>query len=153
MEGKVRYKIDRASLQLEGNVRGIALFLLCFILYLRAITKYRLPRAYIRRGDLTKGFLRYDFDGLIFGGAYFRNFMVIIWRRDFRRSLRTDCSSQSEINATLCKCHSVSLTLALVRLQKQPCDAYENEAEYYCAVALSWTVILVKGKQINMDIY
>ena len=29
------------------------------------------PRgAYIRRGDLTEGFLRYDFGGLIFGGAY-----------------------------------------------------------------------------------
>ena len=29
------------------------------------------PRgAYIRRGDLTEGFLRYDFEGLIFGGAY-----------------------------------------------------------------------------------
>ena len=26
--------------------------------------------AYIRRGDLTEGFLRYDFEGLIFGGAY-----------------------------------------------------------------------------------
>ena len=37
---------------------------------------------YIRRGDLTEGFLRYDFGGLIFGGAYtwrglyFRNFTV-----------------------------------------------------------------------------
>ena len=29
------------------------------------------PReAYIRRGDLTGGFLRYQFGGLIFGGAY-----------------------------------------------------------------------------------
>ena len=29
------------------------------------------PRgAYIRRGNLTEGFLRYDFGGLIFGGAY-----------------------------------------------------------------------------------
>ena len=29
------------------------------------------PRgAYIRTGDLTKGFLRYHFEGLIFGGAY-----------------------------------------------------------------------------------
>ena len=26
--------------------------------------------AYIRRGDLTEGFLRYDFGGLIFGGPY-----------------------------------------------------------------------------------
>ena len=25
---------------------------------------------YIRRGDLTEGFLRYDFGGLVFGGAY-----------------------------------------------------------------------------------
>ena len=32
--------------------------------------------AYIRRGDLTEGFLRYEFRGLIFGGAYFRNFTV-----------------------------------------------------------------------------
>ena len=28
--------------------------------------------AYIQRGDLTEGFLRYDFGGLIFGGAYTR---------------------------------------------------------------------------------
>ena len=35
------------------------------------------PRgAYIWRGDLTEGFLRYEFGGLIFGGAYFRNFTV-----------------------------------------------------------------------------
>ena len=26
--------------------------------------------AYIRMGDLTEGFLRYDFGGLIFGGTY-----------------------------------------------------------------------------------
>ena len=32
--------------------------------------------AYIRRGDLTEGFLRYDFGGLLFGGPYFRNFTV-----------------------------------------------------------------------------
>ena len=38
--------------------------------------------AYIWRGDLTEGFLRYRFGGLIFGGAYtwgayFRNFTVL----------------------------------------------------------------------------
>ena len=38
--------------------------------------------AYIRRGDLTEGFLRYDFGGLIFGGAYFRNFPVCHQRRE-----------------------------------------------------------------------
>ena len=36
------------------------------------------PRgAYIWKGDLTEDFLHYLFEGLIFGGAYFRNFTVI----------------------------------------------------------------------------
>ena len=39
------------------------------------------PGAYIRRDDLTEGLLCYDFgglylEGLIHGGAYFRNFTV-----------------------------------------------------------------------------
>ena len=33
--------------------------------------------AYIWRGDLMEGFLHYRFGGLIFGGAYFRNFTVL----------------------------------------------------------------------------
>ena len=32
------------------------------------------PGAYIRRGDLTEGFLRYEFGGLIFYCMYFRLF-------------------------------------------------------------------------------
>ena len=36
------------------------------------------PRgAYIWRGNLTEGFLHYEFGGLIHGGGYFRNFRVI----------------------------------------------------------------------------
>ena len=38
-----------------------------------AISKYKPRGAYIWRGDLMKGFLRYEFGGLIFGRAY-------IWR-------------------------------------------------------------------------
>ena len=38
------------------------------------------PRgAYIWRGNLTEGFLRYRIGGLIFGGAYFLNFTVYDW--------------------------------------------------------------------------
>ena len=51
-------------------------FLLCFILYLEAISKYKPLGAYIRSGDLTEGILRCDFGGLTFGGAYFQNFTV-----------------------------------------------------------------------------
>ena len=49
--------------------KSIGLALLCFILYLRAISKYG-AGAYIWRGDLTEGFLPFEFRGLIFGGAY-----------------------------------------------------------------------------------
>ena len=62
---------------MEGNLP----FLLCFTLYLRAIFQVQAPGAYIWRGDLTEGFLRYRFGGLIFGGAYFRNFTVISIRK------------------------------------------------------------------------
>ena len=59
------------AFQLEGNLP----FLLCF----RAIFNYKPPPgggAYILRGDLTEGFLPYEFGGLVHGGAYFRNFTV-----------------------------------------------------------------------------
>ena len=54
------------------------LYRYCFdLLFVRTISKYKPPVAYIRRGDLTEGFLRYEFWGLINGGAYFRNFTVL----------------------------------------------------------------------------
>ena len=48
-------------------------FLLCFTLYLRVIFQVQAPQgAYIWRGNLIENFLRYPFEGLIFGGAYLR---------------------------------------------------------------------------------
>ena len=45
--------------------------MLCVTLYFRAIFQVQAPPgAYIWRGDLTEVFLRYEFGGLIFGGAY-----------------------------------------------------------------------------------
>ena len=71
-ERNLRLKIDWAShiLFLKFTV------FLCFTLYLRTISKYKPPGAYIWRDDLTEGFLRYEFWGLIFGGTYFRNSTV-----------------------------------------------------------------------------
>ena len=46
----------------------------CFILYLRAISKYKSSGAYVRRGDLTEGFLRYELggaNGLYMEGLFF----------------------------------------------------------------------------------
>ena len=58
-------------------------------MYSRTNSKYKA----IRRGDLTEGFLRYDFGGLIFGGAY-------IWRglfSEFYGILSTPCPRVSII--------------------------------------------------------
>ena len=57
--------------------RKFTIFALFFFVF-EGKFQVQAPRgAYIRRGDLTGGFLRYDFGGLIFGGAYFRNFKVV----------------------------------------------------------------------------
>ena len=47
----------------------VFLYSFCF---LRAISKYKPQEAYICKGDLREGFLRYEFGGLIFGGSYKR---------------------------------------------------------------------------------
>ena len=54
------------------------------ILNMRAISEYKPPGAYIWRGYLSDGFLRYEFGGLMFGGgglihgrAYFSDFYGI----------------------------------------------------------------------------
>ena len=68
-------KSIRLALQLEGNLP----FLVCLSLYLSCNFQVKAPRgAYIWRGDLTEGFLRYEFGGLIFREAYFRNFTILI---------------------------------------------------------------------------
>ena len=75
----MRFKIDWASLIAGMKFTVFALFFFVF----EGNFHVQAPGgAYIRRGDLTEGFLRYEFGGLIFGGAYFRNFMVITLIRD-----------------------------------------------------------------------
>ena len=67
------FKIDCASLIVQRRFTVFALFYFVF----EGNFQVQAPRgAYIWRGDLTEGFLRYEFGGLIHGGAYFRNFMV-----------------------------------------------------------------------------
>ena len=72
-DGKLRFKIDWASLIVGSKFTIFALFYFVFEGNFPSTS----PRgAYIWRGDLTEGFLRYRIGGLIFGGAYFRNFTV-----------------------------------------------------------------------------
>ena len=62
----MRFKIDWANL-IVGRKFTVFAFLLC----IRGQFQSTSPLgAYIWRGDLTEGFLRYEFGGLICGGAY-----------------------------------------------------------------------------------
>ena len=69
----MRFKIDWASLIVGRKFTVFALF----YFVIEGNFQVQAPgEAYIWRGDLTEGFLRYDFGGLIHEGAYFRNFTV-----------------------------------------------------------------------------
>ena len=69
----MRFIIDWVSLIVGRKFTVLALFYFLFEGNFPSTS----PRgAYIWRGHLTDGFLRYRFGGLIFGGAYFRNFTV-----------------------------------------------------------------------------
>ena len=62
----MRFKIDWASLIVGSKFTVFALFYFVF----EGNFQVQAPRgAYIWRGNLTEGFLRYEFGGLIFGGA------------------------------------------------------------------------------------
>ena len=65
----MRFKIDWASHIVGSKFTVFALFYFVFEGNFPSTS----PRgAYIWRGHLTEGFLRYEFGGLIFGGAYTR---------------------------------------------------------------------------------
>ena len=75
MEGKLRFKIDWASL-LVGMKFTIFNFLLCFTLYLRAISKYKPPGA--GGGGV----------GLYLEGRFNRGFFELqVWRAYIWRNL------------------------------------------------------------------
>ena len=69
----MRFKIDWDSLIVGSKFAVFALFYFVFEGNFPSTS----PRgAYIWRGDLTEGFLRYRFGGLIFGGACLLLFIV-----------------------------------------------------------------------------
>ena len=81
--GNLRFKIDLAILLVGRKFTVFALFYFVFASYFQV---QALGAAYIWKGDLTEGFLRYEFGGLIHGGAYFRNLTV---KREKRSDLET----------------------------------------------------------------
>ena len=92
----MRLKIDWASLIAGSKFTVFALFYFVFEGNFPSTS----PRgAYIWRGDLTEGFLRYRFGGLIFGGAY-------TWKGLFSEFYGNPCQS----------------TLPPLHLEREICD-------------------------------
>ena len=81
MEGNLCLEIDWASLIVGSKFTIFALFYFVFWGNFPSTSPHG---AYVWRGDLTEGFLHYEFGGLIFGGAYFWNFMALV---DVSRSI------------------------------------------------------------------
>ena len=69
----MHFKFDWPSLIVESK---FIVFALCYFVFEGNFPSTSPLGAYIWRGDLTEGFLRYRFEGLIFGGAY-------TWRGSF----------------------------------------------------------------------
>ena len=63
----MRFKLERASLIVGSKFIVFALF---YVVFEGSFPNTSSWGAYIWRGDLTEGFLRSRFGGLIFGGAY-----------------------------------------------------------------------------------
>ena len=68
MEGNLHFEIDWASLTVEGECTVFALF---YFLFEGNIPSTSPWGAYIWRGDLKEGFLRYRFGGLYLEGLIF----------------------------------------------------------------------------------
>ena len=76
----MRFKIDLASLIVGSKFTVLALF---YFVFEGNFPSTSPQGAYIWRGNLTEGFLRYRFGGLLFGGAYhgrayFQNLTVLL---------------------------------------------------------------------------
>ena len=74
MERNLRFKIDWASLTVATKLTVFALFY--FVLEGNFRVQSPGGGGVYLDGRFNGGFLRYEFGGLIFGGAYFRNFTI-----------------------------------------------------------------------------
>ena len=136
MEGSLRFEIDWASLIVGSNFSVFALFY--FVFGGNFPSASPLQRAYIWRGDLTEMFLRYRFGGLIFGGAYFRNFTVYEELCTIlKRVILLDLHNSSDHTQS----HSIiaKYLFSFVSATPQPAKAFTaKEVQPATTVKLSW---------------
>ena len=69
-------------------------------------------------GDLKEGFLRYEFGGLIHGGAYFRNFTVLFHKELYRR-IYYKRSNHFPVSNHFFYSHNLSLDYRLILVRKK----------------------------------
>ena len=94
-EGNLRFKIDWANLIVGSKFTVFALFYFVFVGNFPSTSP---QGAYIWWGDLTEGFLRYWFGGLIFGGAIFGilQYLQLLKLKGYSSYLMADQTSAKE---------------------------------------------------------
>ena len=99
----MRFKIDWAILIVGSKFTVFALFYFVFEGNFPSTS----PRgAYIWRDDLTEGFLRYRFGGLLFGGAYNKPLYVYLHRGAYFRNFTVVITLRAEVRGTRRQMHS-----------------------------------------------
>ena len=153
----MRFKIDWASLIVGSKFTVFALFYFVFEGNFPSTS----PRgAYIWRGDLTEGFLRYEFGGLTFGGAYtwrglfseFYGILFCLFHLPLLGELIFRALQQILLEARI-ESSKTELSQALKRTSLEKGFAIsDNQGEGNCMFfALSEQLVLIKGIQISHD--
>ena len=90
----MRFKIDWARLKVGSK---FTIFVLFYFVFEGNFPSTSPRGAYICRGDLTAGFLRYRFGGLIFGGAYTWRGLFLEFYGNFTLKLKRRITFLSEL--------------------------------------------------------
>ena len=99
-----------SKVNFKKNMSHRIVFALFYFVFGGNFQVYKPPGAYFRRGDLTKGFLSYDFGGLIFGGAY-------TWRGLFSEFYGILIEHANDVSKLTVQCSAVFL---LFKVWKKP---------------------------------
>ena len=134
------FKIDWASLIVENLP-----FFLCFPLYLRAISKYKPPGAYIWRGDFTEGFFAIRVWGAyIWRGLYMEQLILGILRYFFAQNMCITINKQLR-RALVCLLFVLLPLLATEQTQWQERD--RRDAHFFLTCHIYCLILLLQHQK------
>ena len=156
-ERKLHFVIDWAGLIVGSK---FFLFFFYFLFWFYFVFEGNFPStspqgAYIWRGDLTEGFLRYQFGRLIFGGAY-------TWRALFSEFYGIFLAINSVLTLLCCSTHNWNVLVCCLRdryeqrgwlLSKYKASLYRKNLQLYKRKILRQNLQIYHSQQHNLGTY